>query len=310
MNHFPQNLSILRRRAGYTQESLAEVLGVSRQAVSKWEGGQGLPEAATLLTLADLLGCSLDQLMREELATEEPVPGREEPVLEEPAPEDPYYIWDIFSQHMTRFALSIAGGVTLILGGVSATAFLALFFGDDSGLIAVPLLLCVAVAVFLFVYAGTGHDSFMKGLPLPPLCPDPEEEGRFRQIFRIGLAGAVGGMLVDVALLAVAASFFEGSETLMCFATGVFLALLALCVGVIVYLGIQYDKYDEEADFRVDKRRRDPDVEGVIMLIATGVFLLMGFVWNKWHPGWVAFPIGGILCAIAGEVKKGGEDDY
>ena len=72
MSNFAENLSILRRRAGYTQESLAEVLGVSRQAVGKWESGQGLPEAATLLTLADLLGCSLDQLMREEL-TEEPV---------------------------------------------------------------------------------------------------------------------------------------------------------------------------------------------------------------------------------------------
>ena len=59
-NHFPQNLSILRRKAGYTQETLAEALGVSRQAVGKWEAGQALPEAATLLTLADLLGCSLE----------------------------------------------------------------------------------------------------------------------------------------------------------------------------------------------------------------------------------------------------------
>ncbi|MDE6107976.1 MAG: helix-turn-helix transcriptional regulator, partial [Oscillospiraceae bacterium] len=59
-NHFPQNLSILRRQAGYTQETLAETLGVSRQAVGKWESGQALPEAATLLTLADLLGCTLD----------------------------------------------------------------------------------------------------------------------------------------------------------------------------------------------------------------------------------------------------------
>lgn len=66
-NHFPQNLSILRRQAGYTQETLAEALGGSRQAVGKWEAGQALPEAATLLTLADLLGCSLDALMRESL---------------------------------------------------------------------------------------------------------------------------------------------------------------------------------------------------------------------------------------------------
>ena len=74
MSTFSQNLPLLRRRAGYTQESLAEALGVSRQAVGKWESGQTLPEAATLLTLAELLDCSLDQLMRLPLTEEAPLP--------------------------------------------------------------------------------------------------------------------------------------------------------------------------------------------------------------------------------------------
>ena len=39
MSIFSQNLPKLRRRAGYTQEGLAEALGVSRQAVGKWEAG-------------------------------------------------------------------------------------------------------------------------------------------------------------------------------------------------------------------------------------------------------------------------------
>ena len=70
MSYFPENLSLLRRRAGYTQESLAEALNVSRQAVSKWESGQTMPEADKLLARADLLGCTLDQLMREAPARE------------------------------------------------------------------------------------------------------------------------------------------------------------------------------------------------------------------------------------------------
>ncbi len=44
MNRFSENLSQLRREAGYTQESLAEAMGVSRQAVSKWESGQAMPD--------------------------------------------------------------------------------------------------------------------------------------------------------------------------------------------------------------------------------------------------------------------------
>ena len=37
---------------------------------------------------------------------------------------------------------------------------------------------------------------------------------------------------------------------------------------------------------------------------ATAAFLLMGFVWNLWHPGWVVFPIGGILCGIVSSIRS------
>lgn len=299
MSNFASNLSILRRRAGYTQESLAEVLGVSRQAVGKWESGQGLPEAATLITLADLLGCSLDQLMREEL-TEEIAPAPTE--LEE-AWEDPAYAWETYAQHVRRFALAIAFGVTLILLGVAATIGACGLFGDETGFVALPVLLAVTGAVFLFVFSGLEDDNFKKSCPIPPLCPWPEEVERFRQVFRVGLSAAIGGILLDVALLVAAFSFFgEEDEVLMLYLTAGFMVLLALCVGAIVYLSIQYDAYDENSVERVGKK--GPDVEGIIMMGATAIFLLVGFVWNKWHPGWVVFPVGGILCGIVGELGK------
>lgn len=295
MSNFAENLSILRRRAGYTQESLAEVLGVSRQAVGKWESGQGLPEAATLLTLADLLGCSLDQLMREELT--------EEPVQEETAWADLGYQWEVYSQHMRRFSLAMAFGVALILMGVAMTVAALGLLGDETGLPALPVLFSIAGAAFLFVFAGLDHDNFQKSCPVPPLCPWPEEVERFRQIFRIGLSAAIGGIMLSVAILVGVASFFEEDETMLLYIVAAFMLFLALCVGAIVYLGILEDAYDENAEERVGKK--GSDVHGVIMLIATGVFLLLGFVWNKWHPGWVVFPIGGILCAITDEVGSG-----
>lgn len=292
---FPQNLSILRRRAGYTQESLAEALGVSRQAVGKWESGQALPEAATLLTLADLLDCSLDQLMREKLRSE--LPAQEETPWADPA-----YQWEVYSQHMRRFSLAMAFGVALILMGVAGTIAACVLLGDDTGLPALPVLFSVAGAVFLFVFGGLDHDNFKKSCPVPPLCPWPEEVERFRQIFRLGMSAAICGILVSVALVVAAVSFLEEDETMTLWVMAGFMLLLALCVGSIVYLGIQEDAYDENSEERVGKK--GPDVEGVIMLIATAIFLLLGFVWNKWHPGWVVFPIGGILCGIVGEFKK------
>ncbi len=298
MSNFAENLSVLRREAGYTQESLAEALGVSRQAVGKWESGQGLPEAATLITLADLLGCSLDQLMRQELSGELPPPA------EEPTGENLAYQWETYIQHMRRFSLGITFGVVLILMGVTVTVLAAAIFGGKSGFIALPVLLSVAGAVFLFVFVGLDHDSFQKSCPVPPLCPWPEEVERFGQIFRLGMAAAVGGILLSVAMLVAAVSFFgEDNETVL-YIVAAFLLLLALCVGAIVYLGILNDAYDENSEERTGKK--GTDIEGIIMLTATAIFLLLGFVWNKWHPGWVVFPLGGILCAIVGELKKKG----
>ena len=63
MSRFQHNLPILRRRAGYTQERLAEELGVSRQAVSKWETGASEPSTANLRALAALYQVSMDDLV-------------------------------------------------------------------------------------------------------------------------------------------------------------------------------------------------------------------------------------------------------
>lgn len=60
---FAENLRQIRKEKGLSQEELAELLDVSRQAVSKWELGDGYPEADKLLLLSDKLSVSLDWLM-------------------------------------------------------------------------------------------------------------------------------------------------------------------------------------------------------------------------------------------------------
>lgn len=60
-----EKLYSLRRRSGLSQEQAAERLGVSRQAVSKWEGGQSVPEADKLVALSRLYGVTTDYLLLE-----------------------------------------------------------------------------------------------------------------------------------------------------------------------------------------------------------------------------------------------------
>ncbi len=56
-------LKARRTAAGYTQEYVAEALGVSRQAVSKWENGTSEPSTANLMALSRLYGLSVDELL-------------------------------------------------------------------------------------------------------------------------------------------------------------------------------------------------------------------------------------------------------
>lgn len=56
-------LQRLRKKNGYTQDSLADALGVSRQAVSKWECTEASPDTDNLIALARLYGITLDELI-------------------------------------------------------------------------------------------------------------------------------------------------------------------------------------------------------------------------------------------------------
>lgn len=242
MTNFPNNLSILRRKAGYTQESLAEALGVSRQAVSKWESGQTLPEAATLLMLADLLNCTLDQLMRESLSGETPPTPEERSAINE---EARYALFVEYDSHMDRFAKKIAFGVFGVLLGISLMCF---FLIDGSDAATLPALsaffVCLAVSVFLLISGGMAHDEFQKAHPTLPEFYHPEAVAQFQRTFRRWMPLAVAAIVGAVGMLCVTAVLFEQNENILLFGTSVFLFLLGAATGIIVYLGMQHSKYN------------------------------------------------------------------
>ncbi len=58
------NIAVLRKKKGITQEELANELGVSAQAVSKWENNSSCPDVSLLTKIADYFGVSVDDLLR------------------------------------------------------------------------------------------------------------------------------------------------------------------------------------------------------------------------------------------------------
>lgn len=61
-----EKIYTLRRKRGLSQEQLAEIIGVSRQAISKWEGGLSVPESEKLIAISEYFHVTVDYLLKED----------------------------------------------------------------------------------------------------------------------------------------------------------------------------------------------------------------------------------------------------
>lgn len=126
-----ERIAYYRKKAGYSQEGLAERLGVSRQAISKWETGEATPDAERIIVLAAALGISTDTLL---LGKEEPErPYTEAETVWQPAPTPEWL--DHLPRHIGRLFREkgyIAGYIVAAQGlGILLVGLLARFgFGS------------------------------------------------------------------------------------------------------------------------------------------------------------------------------------
>ena len=79
---FADKLILLRKKAGWSQEELADQMNVTRQSVSKWEGAQSIPDLEKMLRLSELFGVSTDYLLKDDIEEAEPIaPSDDTPPL-------------------------------------------------------------------------------------------------------------------------------------------------------------------------------------------------------------------------------------
>ena len=110
-----ERLIQLRQEQGLSQSGLAEALGVSRQAVSRWETGAAMPSAENLLCLSRLYGVPMDELIRGEEA--EPEQKAEAPAGTQDAPKG-----DRALRRWRAAALVLAAVCVLLAGTVAYIA--------------------------------------------------------------------------------------------------------------------------------------------------------------------------------------------
>lgn len=98
-----------RRKSGLSQEQLAEKIGVSRQAISKWESGTSKPEIEKLLALSECFNISLDELVKDEVAKQE--------TSEVPQKSEEDKVSKVVEMKV-GIGLCLIGAICLILSGV------------------------------------------------------------------------------------------------------------------------------------------------------------------------------------------------
>ncbi len=320
---FGENLAYFRKKSGITQEELAEQLFVTRQTVSRWENGSALPDVEMLVKLCELFSCDMDTLVRGDIDAKRKSKITENPEHKKSAARADIEAWD---KHMNSFAFAIAFGVWLIIFGVSLMLFCqALTYSELVGLIIFFVLL--ASAIVIFIIYGIQHEEFLKVNPKAPPYPVSNIYA-FKKKFAFLIAGAV--LLLFAGIITLIIMCFDensypdilSSEDWEILAAAIFLFIVSVSTYIFVLSGILYSKYEkedvngenEEAEIDSDekklglKKRADKICDsacGAIMLSATALFLFLGFVKMLWHPAWVVFPIGGILCGICSTIKDG-----
>jgi transcriptional regulator with XRE-family HTH domain/DNA-directed RNA polymerase subunit RPC12/RpoP len=125
-----------RKALGFTQMQLAERLGITDRAVSKWETGRAMPDVSIMLALCDILGISVNELLCGEKIIMENNDQKNEQLLLDMAKEIERKNKTIWNAMWTIMTVSIIG----LIGGLAIIAF---FVPEGPWMLAAILALCV-----------------------------------------------------------------------------------------------------------------------------------------------------------------------
>lgn len=314
----------LRKKAGWSQEDLAEKLGVTRQSVSKWEGAQSVPDMDKVVMMSRLFGVSTDFLLKDELEEEAPCAAAQD----DDAPlrrvtmgqASAYLALRKAAAPKVAFAvlLCIVSPVTLLLAAMSEVQRFHITENAASGIGLCVLLGLVALAVSIFLRTGAETKEY-RFLEEEPFETEYGVTGMVRQRqreyadtrTRYTTIGAVLYVLAAAPLFA--AVCIDGSDLLYVGAVGVLLVLVGIGCLFLVSAGVYSSAMErllEEGDYaRGQKKHRRVlgTVSTIYWLAATAVFLIYTYgPSGNGQPrySWIIWAVAGVLyAAVMGIVR-------
>lgn len=307
----------LRKKNGWSQEELAEKMNVSRQAVSKWESAQTVPDLEKILQLSGLFGVTTDYLLKDELESEEYTDSAAESGVKRVTLAEANEFIDWRRSAAVRIAvavfLCIASVIPLLLLAAASEANMLGMTAEFAGAVGMVIfLVTVTVAVVIFVYCGFRNAPYayldkevfeteygVKGMVR-------EKQKAYRNTYvRSNMIGVGICVLSPVALFVGAFSGDEFFTVLMLTVT-----LLAVGVGVIFFItaGVRWasmQKLLREGDFSDREKKRSglkESVGTIYWLLAVAIYLGWSFATDNWTISWIVWPIAGVLFAAVMQI--------
>ena len=313
-----------RKKNGWSQEELANKLGVSRQSVSKWESAQAVPDLKKILQLSEVFGVSTDYLIKDEF---EEAPAQELMPVEKGIEET---IRNVSMEEASTFLESNETASRLISTGVMicilSPVILILLSGlAEQGRIPIDvsvaeasgtalLLIMVAAAVGIFIREGMRGKKY-EYLERIAIDTDYGVDGMVKERrdayaethSRRLIIGVMMCIVSAVPMLAVySMKYTNNSDLFPLICTVLLLVMCAVGVKLIVLTCIKqggYDRLLEEGDYtRLNKEAGKYD--GVYWAIAIAVYLIWSFMTMRWEITWIVWPVAGVLYAAFREIMK------
>ena len=312
----------LRKKAGWSQEELAEQLGVTRQSVSKWEGAQSVPDMDKVVQMSRLFGVTTDYLLKDELEEQAAVPAEEESVLRRVtmAQAADYLARRKAAAPRIAFAilLCVVSPVTLLmLAALSEVQRFPISENAAAGIGLCVLLVLVAVAVSILLRAAADVRDY-RFLGEEPFETEYGVTGMVRQRQREYKDTHTRSVTVGVVLCVLAAAplfaavCIDGSGLLYVAAVGALVLAGVGCLFLVnagVYSGAM-ERLLEEGDYTRGQKKHNKVLSTVTTIYwpaATAVFLIYTYgPSGNGQPrhSWVIWAVAGVLyAAVMGVVR-------
>lgn len=302
----------LRKKNGWSQEELAEKMQVSRQAVSKWEGAQTIPDLKKILMLGNLFCVTTDYLLKDEIEDEEFTDENNTPVKRITlAQANDFLKWRKSASvriAVGTFLCVIAAIPLLLMGAATEVPAYRISENIAAGVGLITLLVFVAIAVAIFIFCG------FKNAPFDFIDKEPfeteygvegmvkEKQKAYKNTYtKCNVFGACICALSPIPL-------FIGVFTEKEFLTVIMLTVTMLFAGIgaviFIVAGVRWasmQKLLKEGEFAPQEKRRSRIKETVstaYWLTAVAIYLGWSFWTNAWESTWIVWPVAGVLFAV------------